>query len=238
MPLACPLLDAELLRTTVTSFIQRCAELETDQPPSLLLIDVDELPIDAQAELEGFLAIEELGLRTLATARASLLQQAEQGSYRWELAHMLSTIEIALPPLAGRLEDIPLLAQLFLEQFNTQGGHQLAGFAIAALEQLVAYPWPGNIDELRNVVQKCARDCASSTISVEDLPATIRLGMDAALHPIREVPRLQLDSFLADVERRIILQALHQSQQNKAEAARHLGISRGKLLRRIAVLGL
>ena len=86
VPLACPLLDAELLESTVRAFVQRVAELETEQSPTLLLLDVDRLAVDAQAELEGLLAIEELGLRSLATSRLSLFELGSRNEFRGDLA--------------------------------------------------------------------------------------------------------------------------------------------------------
>ncbi len=238
IPLACPLLDAELLRTTITAFIQQLAELVSEAPPALLLLDVDRLPSDAQRELEGFLAIEELELRTLATSSGPLVQKVRGDGFRYDLAQSLTVIDIEIPPLASRREDVPLLAQHRLEEANARGKRQLAGFSAEALDQLAAYPWPGNEDELRSVVHGCAERARGVIIQAEELPKEIRLGLDAVAYPPVVPTVLDLDHVLRDVEQRLIRQALHESGGNKAEAARRLGVSRNKLLRRLDQLGM
>ncbi len=238
IPLACPLLDAELLRTTITAFIQQLAELEAEAPPSLLLLDVDRLPRDAQLELEGFLAIEELELRTLATASESLVHLSRTDAFRHDLAQALSVIPIEIPPLALRKEDVPATAQQFLEETNTRRTRQLAGFSAEALDQLAAFPWPRNEDELRQVVLGCAERTRGSIIEVDELPKEIRLGLDAVVYPPVAPTVIDLENVLQDVERRLIHEALTESGMNKAEAARRLNISRNKLLRRLDQLGM
>src|SRR5207245_1208235 len=99
-------------------------------------------------ELAGFLALPNIELHTLATSRTSLQRLAAKGKFRRDLAYALSTLTIVLPPLASRREDIPLLAQHLVEQTNTMGQKQLAGFQAAAIEVLASLPWRGNIDEL------------------------------------------------------------------------------------------
>jgi DNA-binding NtrC family response regulator len=235
-PLAGAVLDAELLRTTMEAYIKRCAELETDQVPTLLLLDVDQLAADAQHELMGYLAIEELGLRTLATARLPLVERARQGEYYPPLAHRLSTITVSLPPLADRPQDIPLLAQYLVEQLNAREGRYVDGFTPQAIEQLLAFPWTWNVDELKQTVADCYHKACGSVIERLDLPARIRLGLDAALHPVAQPVAEDLAAFLEDAERSMIARALQRSGGNKTQAAKMLSISRGRLLRRIEQL--
>ncbi len=238
IPLACDLLDAEMLQTTLTAFIQSCAELETESTPSVLLLDVDRLPPESQSELMGFLAIEEIGLKTLTTSTLSMAELVDNPDFRSDLIHSLATMEIALPPLQGRVDDIPMLAQWYIEQINATGGAQRSGFSGDALEKLVAYPWPGNVVELQRRVSKCAKESSSPVIGAGVLPTEIRLGIDAVLYPTTAARQIDLNSVLADVERDLINEALVQSKRNKAEAARRLSISRAKLLRRMQQLDL
>ncbi len=186
VPLAAAVLDAELLRTTLGAYIQRCAELETDQVPTLLLLDADQLAQDAQVELMGFLAIEELGIRTLATAHQSLMDLARQGAFHPRLADRLSTVTVTLSPLHDRPEDVPLLAQHLVEQLNERERRFVDGFAPQAMEQLMAFPWSRNVDELKEMVDVCYAQAAGPLIESCDLPARVRLGLDAALHPVAE----------------------------------------------------
>lgn len=237
-PLACHLLDPELLQTTVASFVASCAELVIEQPPALLLLEVDQLGPETQAALAGMLNIREFNLRTLATARVSLTALAAENRFRPDLACALSTLVIEVPPLAERPQDIPLLAQLFLEQRNAAGGQQLAGFTAEAVDQLLAYPWPGNGDELAELVRQASAQATGPLVPAAALPEKIRLTAAAAAHPPRDDERVVLDEFLAEIEQELLGRALQRAKGNKAHAARLLGIPRARLLRRMEHFGL
>jgi DNA-binding NtrC family response regulator len=213
----------------------------------LLLLEADQLPEDAQAELLGLLSIHELGLRTLATSQRSLIELAGQSGYDRELAQVLSTIVVELPSLRDRPEDISLVAQFFIERHNagketlgtqSETTAQWTGFTTAAMEQLMAYTWPGNIDELRNVVRECLATSEPPMIDTHQLPQRIKAGLDAALNPVDQPTSLDLETHLADVERDVIRLALRRSGGNKSQAAKSLGVSRARLLRRIEQLGI
>jgi len=237
-PLAGELLDAELLRTTVTAFLGHAAEQETERPAGLLILEVDQLAADAQAELAGFLNVPELELCVLATARQPLLSLADEGRFREDLAYGLSTLVIELPPLSQRVEDISLLAQLFLEEINAEGKKQLGGFSPEALDLLVAYPWPGNVDELADAVHQAHRNAEGPTVTLAELPKHLHLAAEAAAYPRKEEESIVLDDFLVRVESELIARAMARAKGNKSQAARLLGVSRARLLRRLAQLEL
>ena len=238
IPLACPLLDAELLRTTVTALIQELAVLESEQAPELLLLDVDQLSPAAQEELEGFLAIDELGLRTLATSAESLLALEDQGTFRGSLAFALTTMEIVVPSLAERPEDIPLLVQYCVEAANVGRQASWEGLSDEALEQLVAHPWPGNEEQLRECMSQIATSAGTRLVAAEELPKEVRWALDGVVHPPRVPECIDLQQTLVAFERQLIQEHWEQAKFNKAETARRLGISRQKLLRRMEQLGL
>jgi DNA-binding NtrC family response regulator len=238
VPLDCSLLDAELLQSTVAAFVRRWSELERDEPSALLLLEVDQLESDAQRDLVGFLDIREFPLRTIATARQSLLDLARQGGFRWDLACALSTLTITLPGLADRPQDVPLLAQMMLEDINGEGGRQVAGFAPEAMDRLVAHAWPENLDELMSTVRRAHRAAEGPRIETANLPERLLLAAEALAHPPRQEETIQLDAFLQDIESQLMTRALRRANGNKARAARLLGISRSRLLRRIAQLGI
>ncbi len=172
-------------------------------------------------------------------AASHCLNWSSGASFRSDLAHAMSVLEVALPGLSERQEDIPLLAQWFVERFNAEGGpRQIAGFESTALEQLIAYPWPRNVDELQEVVAETIRRSEGPLLRCEDLPRQIWLGLDAVTHPTRDAGNIPLDELLQRVERHMITSALAHTKGNKAEAARRLGVTRQRLLRRIAQLGL
>lgn len=237
-PLACHLLDAELLDSTIVSFVASCAELETEHPAALLLLEVDQMPAETQAALAGVLSIGELAVRTLATAQRSLLELADEGHFRSDLAFALSTLVIEIPPLASRPGDVRLLAQLFLEQANAGATRQFSGFDPEALDLLAAYPWPNNVDELQSVIRRAVEVAHGIRINTRDLPEEIRHADRAAARPDRPEEKIVLDDFLLEVEAELLRRAMRQAKGNKAQAARLLGISRARVIRRCEQLGI
>jgi DNA-binding NtrC family response regulator len=240
VPLSCALLDAELLQTTITGFAQRCQRLQPKRPGALLMLDVDQLPPQAQSELAGFLTLPKFTLHVIAIARTNVLDKNAGVAFDRELAHALSTLVIELPPLAERREDIPLLAQHFLESFNAEGGRQLSGFTPEALDLLSEYKWPHNVEQLREFVLKACRQAEGLQVDANDLPEAIRLASQAEKLQKKHssVQEINLDQFLEEVEKELIQRALRQAKGNKAKAARMLGVSRPRLLRRVDMLGI
>ena len=236
VPLSCPLLDAELLQATVTEFIHRCETQKDAGQGVLLLLDVDEMQAEAQREMSGFLQLPDFGLHLISTAARPLQMLVREELFEPDLAFALSTLEIELPSLAERSADIPLLAQYFLERCNARGERQLSGFAEQALDYLATHAWPGNLDELSQIVQQACRQAEGPLVTQADLPRKMHLAADAAAYPLGEQPQVVLDDVLAEVEAEVIRRALKQAKGNKAKAARLLGISRPRLLRRIEQL--
>ena len=238
VPIDCRLMDAEQMQTALTEVLRRYAESAVGQAPTALLLDVDQLRADAQQELASLLLLPDIGLQTLATARTALQRLAAKGKFRSDLAYALSTITIALPPLKSRPADIPLLAQFFLEECNAAGKRQISGCSPEAMEELVAYKWPGNLDELSWAVREAASRAAGPQVLPTDLPARIHLAAHADAHPAEPPETIRLDDFLADIERELLTRALHAARGNKSKAAQMLGLSRPRLLRRLVQLGL
>jgi len=237
IPLACPVLGADLIRSTVAALASR-------RPPpgevggTLLLNEADQLPPEVQAEMAKAFSAKSFPMRLIATARRSLDDLARGGKYRADLASVLSTIVIELPPLAERRGDLPLLAQLFLEEANARGTKQLAGFSPKALDRLDGYAWPGSLDELARVVTEAHQHAGTARIEVGDLPERIHLAAYAAAHPRRPEETIVLDEFLGRIERELIQRAVAQAKGNKTKAAKLLGMTRPRLYRRLVQLGL
>ena len=233
MPLDCSLLDAELLEATMTSHVRRWSELVRDTSLTILLLEVDQLPLAAQGDLCGYLAIPELPLRVLATSRRSLWPLVESGEFRRELALAISPLTIELPSLSERREDIPLLAQYLVEDQNRRGGRQLGGLSPDVLELFAAHDWPGNIAEMSDVIRQSVHRAEESRVMVDDLPETLHHALDAAAHPRIPDETIQLDRFLAEIETELIRRAMQRARGNKAQAARLLGVHRARLLRKL-----
>ncbi len=235
VPLDCAILPEELLQQSLSNLHRRYPPGGSVRP-TLLLLELDQLPPEMQRILEGIAA--RSAVRVLATARTGLLDLAEQGLFSGELAVWLSTIVIELPPLAQRRQDIPLLAQAFLEQLNAQGGKQIRGFTPEAFDRLDAYDWPGNLDELAQVVADAYKKADGPLITPADLPKTIHLAWEAAAYPRPTEQTIVLDEFLKKIEKELIRRAVRQAKGNKAKAARLLGLSRPRLYRLLVEHGL
>ncbi|MFI4877108.1 MAG: helix-turn-helix domain-containing protein [Blastopirellula sp. JB062] len=231
------LMDAELIQSAVRSFVRRCEEADDASNASLILLDADMLPGDAQSELFHLLRLIDLDLRIVSTARCSLLEVAQHGKYREDLAYQLSTIEIELPPLCDRPEDIPLLAQALIEQHNLEGARQLRGLTEEAVDLLLDYDWPGNIDELAAIIAEAAAETASVWIDADHLPKKIRHAREAKRFAAKPAEPIELDAFLAQVEEELIRRALQQTKGNKSKAAELLSVSRARLHRRLEATG-
>lgn len=241
IPLWCPLLDAELIQSTITAMARQwglgSAPADDERPggvrgPTLLLLEVDQLEREAQAELAGFLTLPTFECYTIATTETSLIQLAAADQYRRDLAFALSTLVIEVPPLAGRREDIPLLSQYFVEKYNSQGQRQVSGLTSEALDALALYSWPENIDELATVVAHSCRAAEGGWIEPRHLPDTIRWAQQALAHPPRVDEPVELDAVLEEVERELLVRALRRAKGNKTKAAHLLGVSRARFHRR------
>jgi len=237
VPLECSLLGAELVVTTMRA-LASSGLTNARRPATLLLIDVDELPPETYPELIRSLSEHDAAFRVVATTVSPLLQLTNEGHFSRELACLLGTLTISLPPLAKRLEDLPLLAQSFLEQSNAQSEKQLTGFTPEALECLLGYPWPGHVAELAEFVSQAHAQADGPYVTPGDLPKTISLAAQAAAVPHRVEETIVLEKFLGEMERELIERALARAKGNKTRAAKLLGMTRPRLYRRLVQLGL
>jgi len=232
VPLDCGILDVESIQSTLRSL----AEIQSGG--TLLFCDADRLSAEGQAALAAALPADQSPFRLISTAAAPLVDLPPRGLYREDLAAMLSTITVELPPLAQRRDDLPLLAQALLEEQNARSSKQLGGFSSAAIDRICAYGWPGNIAELAQMVAESHARASGRMIACDDLPERLRLAAEAAARPRRSEEPIQLDEFVTRIERELIRRALARSKGNKAKAARLLGLNRPRLYRRMVQLGL
>ncbi|MEE3369520.1 MAG: sigma 54-interacting transcriptional regulator [Planctomycetota bacterium] len=238
LPLASELFDGELLKSTITAFMSRERTKWEAMVPSILLLNADLLATDAQQELLDLLRLPQCKLRVITTTSRCLLALAAREAFSHDLALRLSSLVIELPPLASRMRDLPLLAQQFLEDANRQEGRQLSGISLEAMDCLAAYPWPGDVDELRELIQESAIVAEGPQITVADLPTAFHQAIQPATSGVNAFKPVEMDQFLAEVESRLIRETLEAAKGNKAQAARWLRMSRARLLRRIQYLGL
>ncbi len=238
VPLDCSVLGGDLVRSTAVALAAQ--ESDSDRPArnTLLLNGAETISPEAQPELAHILFERPFPLRIMATSACRLVELAKRGEYDEQLALGLSTLEIELPALADRIEDLPLLAQMHIEQINADGGKQIGGVASETLDMLAGYGWPGNLDELASAITDAHEHAECPEIQPADIPEEIRLALDAAARPRRQETTIQLDEYLAEIERELIERAMIRAKGNKTKAASMLGLNRPRLYRRLLQLGL
>jgi DNA-binding NtrC family response regulator len=240
LPLDCAALPPEVLNRQLfggddEDEVRAHPRLAALDGTTLLLADILALPRDLQARLASAL---DGRIRVLATTTDDPDTALESERLRPDFYYALTSLVLRIRPLRERVDELPVLAQHFLERANQRGGRQREGFAAEAIEALMAYDWPGNLRELARVVDAAHGTGAEDRIGVADLPAAIRGQFGGAYLPPAPPAPTSLDETLTDVERRLIEQTLVRARQNKSRAAELLGISRPRLYRRIKELGL
>ncbi|HFE52268.1 MAG TPA: sigma-54-dependent Fis family transcriptional regulator [Bacteroidetes bacterium] len=178
----------------------------------------------------------QVDVRIVAASNTDLGQRVREGEFREDLYYRLKVMEINIPPLRERREDIIPLAKLFLERLNKEFGKNIRGLSERTEKLLLGYHWPGNVRELRNVMERATILCQGALIEPEHLPLELRTSasLDVATSPESG----DEDESLAAMERRHILRVLEKSQGNKSLAARRLNISRSTLREKLRQYGL
>jgi DNA-binding NtrC family response regulator len=171
-------------------------------------------------------------VRVIAATNRDLERDVADGRFRRDLYFRLRVLEIVVPALRKRQEDIPLLADFFLQKFNAETGRKIKGFTAAAKEQLLKYLWPGNVRELKNVVERAVVLCRGQEIGVEDLLLT-KLATSGDTGVLEPADAQFLPVSLDDMERRHIFNTLNHTGWNKSKTAAILGIERSTLDRKI-----
>src|SRR5690348_3986708 len=168
-------------------------------------------------------------VRVVSATNANLQQEVAEGRFREDLLFRLNTIEVHLPPLRERREDIPALAAHFLRRHATRYHKSLGGFDAGGMQALLAHSWPGNIRELDHAIERAVLLAQGDQVRASDLG--LRAAASAAAPRLDELP-------LEDVEKMLIQKALSRYDGNVSRAAQALGLSRSALYRRIASHGL
>ena len=204
---------------------------------TVFLDEIGEISLEMQSKLlrvlenreiqrVGSPAVKKVDVRVIAATNRNLQELIAEKKFREDLYYRLSMVEIELPRLSERREDLALLQRFFLEQFAEQYGKSFKGITPRALIVLARYPWPGNIRELRSILGNACMMTEGEMIDVRDLPDRIRV---RAAEANNEDPNELLP--LAEVERRHVLRVLDQMGGNKVQAAKVLGINRATVYR-------
>jgi DNA-binding NtrC family response regulator len=240
------LLESELFGHEKGAFTgaheKRVGRFEQAQGGTLFLDEIGEIDPTLQVKLLRFLGertFERVGsnktlmadVRLITATNKSLEEQVKAGKFREDLFFRLRVVEIKLPPLRERKEDLPLLAKTFLNEFARENNKQVSDFTPDAFEALTSYAWPGNVRELRTAVESAVVLSRGERISLRDLPAAIREAEGGTGHPAR-LPA-QADLTVAEGEKRLIIRALKECDGNRTLAAGKLGVSRRTLHRKL-----
>lgn len=241
-----PLMDAELLDATLMPLVHTLADSESAQATALVR-GLDEMPAEAQQRLVELLSGYGPRMRLLALcasqpaalvdplpsdADAALPETPPQGIDS-RLIDLLSTLCVSVAPLAGRVEDIPLIAAALLDARHAAGEGTAERLSRSALDALVIYPWPGNFEELDHTIRHAIGTAPHQVIGSEHLPLAVRSYRPGESARRGSQPSVPLDEAVKRYELRRIHQAIEAAGGNRAEAARRLGISRARLLRRL-----
>ncbi len=239
-PVDCSVLNAELLDGMLEVFAGR---LRPDTPAAaqhLVLEHVDQLSSDSVQQVNAWIDRFGSGCFIVSTSTTHPEQLAQRDGPWQKLVGRLAAVEIHIPPLRERREDIAALAQHALASYCQRSERALLTLSAEAIDLLTAYTWPQNLSQLTDSIEEAVEHAVlSSAIHVNHLPLGIRTFPGSAGQPDDSgVEPIRLDEILLDVERIILQRALKLSPRNRAQAARWLGISRPRLLRRISQLGL
>jgi two-component system, NtrC family, response regulator AtoC len=246
------LLEAELFGYERGAFTganeRKIGLIEAADGGTLFLDEIGEADAATQAKLlkvleeqrirrVGSIQERRVDVRVIAATNQLLEERAKDGRFRPDLLYRLRVIELKVPPLRARGEDIILLANRFIEEFARRYGKPGLAFTPAALDRLTRHDWPGNVRELRNLVEQAVLLARGTSIDYSDLglPAA-EARSRAAPEPEPEAPQETLE--LAQMERDLLRQALERTGWNVTQAARILGITRDTLRYRIDKHGL
>jgi DNA-binding NtrC family response regulator len=215
--------------------------LKVAEGGTVFLDEVSEIPIQLQVKLLRALEQREItpvgttepikiDVRIIAATNRDLRKEVENGKFRDDLYYRLNVVEIDLPSLKERPDDVPILAQHFLDVFKKHMSKPIQGFANEAMRALLQYQWKGEVRELENVIERAVIFCDEEFIGIEHLPEYMR--------PTEDIPSISsghgtLKDAVRNFERQFIQQTLSACGQNKETAAKILGVSLSSLYRKI-----
>jgi len=243
------LIESELFGHEKGSFTgagnRRIGKFELANGGTLFLDEIGDMSLSAQSKV--LRAIEEgeiqriggtrtikLDVRIIAATNKNLEKEIEKGQFRQDLYYRLNVIPIAVPPLRERKEDVPVLAQHFLEQFCSENGKQLKKISQSALNMLMEYNWPGNIRELRNIVERLIIMVDTDTIDTTHVLSAIHIDRNQM---IESEPK-SIKDMLDEYEKKIIIAELDANEGNVSQTARKLNIDRANLYRKLRTYGI
>jgi len=248
------LLEAELFGHEKGSFTgayqQRLGKFESAHEGTLFLDEVSEMATGMQAKILRVLQereIERVGgikpipvdIRIIAATNRDLSEAVKAGRFREDLFFRLNVVNIHLPPLRERLEDIPVLAEAFLKLYAKKFNRRVGRIGEPALTWLLRQRWPGNVRELENVIQRAVVLAEADVLDLDDLQDAVQPPATMPSEPMGNGRlRDHLERVSSDIEKKLIEQALTDEQDHRSAAAKRLGISRKHLYNKMKKYGL
>jgi DNA-binding NtrC family response regulator/tetratricopeptide (TPR) repeat protein len=251
------LLESELFgveRGVATGVAARVGKFELAHSGTMFLDEIGDMSLPLQAKLLRVLqsrSFERVGGRTtievdvriVAATNRDLEKAMAEGKFRQDLYYRLNVMTIVLPPLRDRTEDLPALVSHFLAMYNQEFARQTAGVAPEVMALFRRYPWPGNIRELGNLIERAVILCPTETIRVTDLPVAFQNFARENPEPVPTESRADTprelwqsrkrakDQATTELERKLVSSAVERNKGNITKAARELGVSRAQLYR-------
>ncbi|MEL7265695.1 MAG: helix-turn-helix domain-containing protein, partial [Planctomycetota bacterium] len=252
IPIDGTLMDAELMQAFASPAMEYL--VGGGKRATLLIRSLDQMPGDAMEVLTNMLQRSGDALRLIGTMQQTI--GVAPDNYESTLSPgvqlRMSALTIQVPALARRLDDLLEIAMAIIQQRHFSASSTAQRISRSAIEKMMQYPWPGNIDELQNAMRHAANQCSGDAIRIEDLPLAIRsyhpnvdgvsdaaaAGQGPLVSESNEAdfPEIHLDGVLQRYEEQLIVAAVRACGGNKAAAARRLNISRPRLLRRLSEL--
>jgi len=210
---------------------------------SILLDEIGEMSLPMQAKLLRVIQEKEItpvgsdeniktDVRIIAATNKDLKKLSDEGRFRQDLYYRLNVVNIEIPPLRDRKDDIPTLAIHFLEMFSTKNKRDFKGFTPDAMDTMIRYEWEGNVRELMNSIERAVVLAKTDYITMDDLPFA-NTDMKSDVSMITNIGNISLSK----VEEKAILSTLEAAGGNKSETARRLGITRKTLLKKLKQYG-
>jgi two-component system response regulator HydG len=252
VPLNCAALSENILESELFGHVkgaftgaerERKGYFEQANGGTLFMDEVGDIPLSTQVKLLRVLESGEIvkvgtnepvkvNVRLISATNRDLGEAIAAGKFRQDLYHRIKVVNVKLPPLRSRREDIPLLIEHFLKEFSAAHGKPVQGISPAARKALMAYPWPGNVRELRNTIESMVVMDLDGTLDVDDLTDEIQSATGVAGEPSGGADGLVGHS-MEQIERHYIAETLKMTSGNREEAARLLGIGERTLYRKI-----
>ncbi len=252
VPLNCAALSENILESELFGHVkgaftgaerERKGYFEQANGGTLFLDEVGDIPLSTQVKLLRVLESGEIvkvgtnesvkvNVRLISATNRDLSEAIAEGKFRQDLYHRIKVVNIKLPPLRSKREDIPLLIEHFLKEFATSHGKPVQGISPAARKALMAYSWPGNVRELKNTIESMVVMDLDGTLDVDDLTDEIQSATGVAAEPSGGADGL-VGHTLENIEKHYIAETLRLTSGNREEAAKLLKIGERTLYRKI-----